>query len=94
MYERPARGHNSWIVRLTRRERHWTARLRLQSGGFQSKCRSFTCALAGTHREDPHLVVQMIHQAVPKPQEIHTFFVYRDGTTTAAGVNCLHFDTD
>lgn len=39
-------------------------------------------------------VVQATHQTVSKPQEIHTFFVYRDGTTTAAGVNCLHFDTD
>jgi hypothetical protein len=68
--------------------------LRLQSGDFEAMYRLFTCAFAGIHKEDTQLVVQMIHQAVHKPQEIHTFFVYRDGITTAVGANCLHFDTD
>ena len=93
MYERPARGHNPTTVRLTSRVVRQVARLLLQSGDFEARYRSCTCTLAEIHKEDAQLVVQMIHQVVRKPQEIHTFFVYRDGVTPAACANCLHFDT-
>lgn len=94
MYERPAHGHNPTPGRLISRVVHQVARLLLQSGDFGATYRSFTCKLAGIHKEDTQLVVQMIHQVMRKPQEIHTFFVYRDGITPAACANCLHFDTD
>jgi hypothetical protein len=94
MYERPARGHNPTTVRLISKVVRQVAQLLLQSGGFEAAYRSLTCTLAGIHKEDTQLVVQMIHQVVHKPQEIHTFFVYRDGITPAPCANCLHFDTD
>jgi hypothetical protein len=95
MYERPARGHNPTALLFLLLESF--ARLHgvdCKAKTSKATHRSFTCTLAGIHMEDTQLVVQMIHQVGHKPQEIHTFFVYRDGITTAACANCLHFDTD